>query len=423
MPMPIPEISDHSRHPVLSAPLPARTSARPSIGAGALVTGADYRGLGIVRSLGRRGIPVWVLEADGQRLGATSRYALRSLRWPPSKDEQNQLDFLLDLAEKKGLEGWTVFPTTDEAVTLISRHYSVLERHFRLTTPPWDQLRWGFDKRLLNQLARDVGVDTPWTFCPGNRRELSSMQFPFPVILKPAMRLGFNRLTRDKAWLVQDHRSLLAKYDEACSLLDPELLMVQEVLPGWGESQFSYAAIYDDGWPLASVVAKRLRQFPMDFGRFSTYVETVEEPRLVELAFRLLASIRFTGMAELEFKRDPRDGKFKVMDLNPRVWGWHTLCARAGVDFSHLAWLQANGESVPAVKGRPAERWIRVGADLPMAIREILHGRLPLRDYLRSFRGPVEYSMFAWDDPVPGLLELPLIAAMVGRRFLQGIAV
>src|SRR5207244_9121194 len=206
---------------------------------GAIVMGADYRGLGIVRSLGRRGIPVWVLKQDGLMLGAASRYASRSLSSPSSDDSRKLLDFLVDLAVKEGVAGWAVFPTSDETVTLIARHLHLLSEYYGLTTPPWRVLRWGCDKRLLYRLAQDLGVDRPWTFCPRNRDELAALECPFPVILKPAMRLGFNRLTRDKAWRVENRASLLARYDEACKLLAPEMLMVQELLPGGGESQFS----------------------------------------------------------------------------------------------------------------------------------------------------------------------------------------
>ncbi len=386
---------------------------------GALVTGADYRGLGIVRSLGRRGIPVWVLKQDGQLVGAISRYARRSLSSPPSEDVNKQLEFLIELAIREGLEGWALFPTSDEAVTLIARHHRLLAEYYRLTTPPWEVLRWGCDKRLLYRLAQNLGLDRPWTSCPRNREELARLECPFPVILKPAMRLGFNRLNRDKAWRVDDRASLLARYDEACQWLAPEMLMVQEILPGWGESQFSYAGLCQDGRPLASVVARRVRQFPMDFGRFSTFVESVDEPHVVEPAVRLLQALCFTGLVEVEFKRDSRDGKFKILDLNPRVWGWHTLGGRAGVDFPYLAWLQAGREPLPEVRGRAGARWIRMGADLPMAVQEILRGRLSLRDYLNSLRGSLECAIFAWDDPLPGLLGVPLFAAMAGRRLLK----
>ena len=145
------------------------------------------------------------------------------------------------------------------------------------------------------------------------------------MIIKPALREAYNPLTVAKAWRVDDRRSLIARYDEACSMMAPELIMIQEVIPGWGEAQFSYAALCQDGRPLASVVARRARQYPMDFGRFSTYVETIDDPGVVEPSVRLIEAARYTGLVEVEFKRDPRDGRFKVLDVNPRVWGWHTL--------------------------------------------------------------------------------------------------
>ena len=386
---------------------------------GALVTGADYRGLGVIRSLGRRGVPVWVLNHAGHLVGTVSRYATRTLRWPLD-DARRQVEFLLELAATEKLKGWVLFPTDDEDVVLFARHHELLSAHYQLTTPPWEVVRWLCDKRLLYQLAKELALERPWTFCPRNREEIVLLDCPFPVILKPAMRVAFNRLSADKAWRFENRASLLAGYDEACKLMDPELLMIQEIVPGWGEAQFSFAALCEDGSPVASIVARRTRQFPMDFGRFSTYVETIDEPQVVGPALRLLAAIRFTGLAEVEFKRDPRDGQLKLLDVNPRVWGWHTLSNRAGVDFPYLLWRLVRGESVPKVRGRSGERWMRMWTDFPMAIHEILNGRLSLRSYLRCLRGKKESAIFAWDDPLPGLFELPLLAAMVGRRLLKG---
>src|SRR5207244_4681325 len=168
--------------------------------------------LGIVRSLGRRGIPVWVMKQDGLMLGAASRYASRSLSSPSSDDSRKLLEFLVDLVVKEGVAGLAVFPTSDETVTLIARHHQLLSEYYRLTTPPWRVLRWGCDKRLLYRLAQDLGGDRPWTFCPRNRAELAAVVWSFPVSLKPAMRLGFNLLTRDKHWRLDNRESLLTRY-------------------------------------------------------------------------------------------------------------------------------------------------------------------------------------------------------------------
>jgi len=387
-------------------------------GCGALVMGADYRALGVVRSLGRRGIPVWLINQGGHLVASASRYVRRRLPWSVC-DDQEKINYLLRLCAAHDLKGWVLIPTDDHSVGLVSNHHQALSSRYQVTVPPWETLRWACDKRLLYQLAERVQVHQPWTFCPSTREELATTDFPFPVILKPALRLRPCNLSIPKAWRAEDRESLLKRYDEASALLSAESLIIQEMVPGGGEAQFSYAALCKDGHSLASVVARRTRQFPRDFGQFSTYVETIDAPEIVEPAERLLAATRFTGLAEVEFKRDPRNGQLGVLDINPRVWGWHTLSSRAGVDFPYLLWLLVRGEPVPHLRGREGERWVHLIADLRMAIEEILRGRLSLREYLRSIRGPRESAIFSWDDPLPGLLDLPLFAYVAGKRLLS----
>ena len=404
----------------LKATLRLATGTRvPQNGGGAIVMGADYRGLGVVRSLGRRSIPVWVLRHGDHLLAAISRYALRSLPWP-NEDAESRINFLLELSQRYGLKGWVLIPTGDETVHLVSRHRELLAKHFLLTTPAWNTLRWACDKGLMHQLAKNLGVDQPWAACPQSRQEVIALDSPFPVILKARLRDQPNPLSNAKAWRADDRTSLVALYDDACAFSPSINLMVQEVIPGRGEAQFSYAALYKDGQPLAWATARRVRQFPMDFGRASTYVETVEEPRIVDPSERLLGAISFTGLVEIEYKRDPRDGRFKLLDINPRVWGWHTLCAKAGVDFPGLLWSLAHGEHVARTNTRSGVRWMRMSTDLPVAVREVQRGQLSLWSYIRVLCGPCESAIFAPDDPWPGLLELPMLASLAVKRLFRG---
>lgn len=385
---------------------------------GALVMAADYRGLGLVRSLGRRGIPVWVLKHGGHLVATTSRYVRRNVPWRDA-DDADEVNLLLELGRKHELKDWLLFPTDDHAVGLISRHHDMLASQFRVVVPPWNQLRYLCDKRLLHQTAQELGIHQPWTAWPCTEQELRDLDCPFPVILKPAMRLRRNSLAVPKAWHAADRATLLAQYSEASALVGSANLMVQEIIPGAGEGQTSYAAICRDGAPLASIVARESRQYPRDFGQFSTFVESVTEPKVAHSAERLLASVRFNGLAEIEFKQDPRTGEFKLLDVNPRVWGWHTLSRRAGVDFPYLLWQFLHGQEFPVVRGRPGVRWMHLSADLRVAAQEIVAGRLPLRSYLRSLRPPRESAIFAWDDPAPGLLDLPLFACSLGKRLFS----
>ena len=377
--------------------------------------GADYRALGVARSLGRRRIPVWVIKQGGHLVAAASRYVRRRVPWPDGDDAQ-KINFLLDLSVENGLKGWLLIPTDDFAVNLASVHHELLSKQYRVTVPPWERLLWACDKRQLHKLAQKLGIDQPWTKCIPAKEELAHLDCPFPVILKPAIRLKPSSLAIPKAWRADNRQELLARLEEAASFIPPENLILQEMVPGGGETQFSYAALCKEGLPLASITARRLRQYPNDFGQFSTFVETVNEPQVVAPAERLLAATRFTGLAEVEFKKDPRDGRFKILDVNPRVWGWHTLSIRAGVDFSYLLWLLTRGEPVPTLQARAGERWIHGTADLRVFFGDILNGGFSLASYLRSVRGPKESAMFAWDDPLPGLLDLPLFAYSLGKR-------
>lgn len=391
-------------------PLPE--PARPAMSGqdrnpGAVVIGGDYRGLSTVRSLGRRGLEVWLLASD-QWIAATSRYTRRRLPWPHA-GEESRVAYLLELSAKYQLQNWSLIPTDDDHAALIARHIDRLSSAFRLASSPWEILRWSHDKRLTCELATRVNVAVPWTRYPRSAADLSNLDCNFPVILKPAIKEVLNRFTYAKAWRVSNQTDLLERYQQACQLIDPDLIMVQELIPGGGECQVSYGALCRDGAPLASVVARRLRQYPVDFGRSSSYVELIDEPEVERAARRLIEMMRYTGLIEAEFKRDPRDGKLKLLDLNPRVWGWHTLSLAGGVDFPYLFWRLTQGRDISPLRGAAGARWVRMVTDLPAVVTELRSGHLSFRAYLKSLRRPLQFAVFAHDDPAPALLEAPLL--------------
>ena len=381
---------------------------------GAVVLGSDYKALGIVRSLGRHRIPVWVIR-DEHALASLSRYTRRSVAWPDT-DEAGRVAFLLELGRSHKLDGWALFPTDDETAALLSRNRHALCERFRSTVTGWDVMRWAYDKRLTYRLAAGLNVDHPRTVYPRTRGDVLSYDGGYPAILKPAARPEMNSFTASKAWRVDDPEMLVARYDEAAALLDPSLIMIQELIPGHGDGQLSYAALCRNGEPLASVTARRIRQWPMDFGRASTYVETIDAPEVEAIARRVLGALRFDGIVEIEFKRDARDGRLKLLDINPRAWGWHTLGARAGIDFPYLLWRLLEGARFRGLRGRPGVRWIRMLTDLPTALSEMRAKRLSPLAYLSSLRGPIEFAILAPDDPLPALAELPTTLGLALRR-------
>jgi D-aspartate ligase len=375
--------------------------------------GASYRALAVVRSLGRRSIPVCVLQSDEHSLARRYRYATRDLELPAGTDTARR-QRLLDLVARHDMQGWTAIATTDEDAALLAREHAALSEHLTLTVPSWDILHYAYDKRSMHRLAGAVGLEQPLTHFPLDDTEVEAIEGPFPLIVKPAFKAERNALTTAKAWRADDRAELLRRYREATAMMDPATVMVQEYLPG--DEQYSYAALCCDGEVLASLTARRTRQFPIDFGKASTYVETIVDGSVERDACRLLEAMRFSGIVEVEFKRDRRTGANKLLDVNPRAWGWQALCGRAGVDFPLLLWLHVNGLSLPRVESLPGVRWVRMSFDLLAAARMMRAGSLSLREYRRSLRGPIEFAILARDDPLPAVFDAPLLLSIFASR-------
>ena len=374
---------------------------------GALIIGGNLNGLSIARSLGRQGIPVWLTTSSDLKLASCSRYVKKVLPWPGA-DDHSKAAHLLTLADQHQLDRWVLYPTSDETAAFLAKFHAVLSRRFLVSTPAWEVLRWAYDKRLTYQFAAEQSVVFPKTFCPASEDDLRSADINFPVILKPATHEVASRLTKEKAWPAADRKELLSRYRDACRAIPHDLILVQERIPGGGESQFSFAALCHQGQPIASLTARRARQYPVDFGYSSSFVETIDVPEIEAPSRRLLAAIEYSGIVEIEYKRDPRDGRYKLLDINPRLWTWAPLGAQAGVDFPYLLWRALTGEPVTKRTGRAGARWVRMSTDIPSAIHQVLRGRLSVQTYLRSLQEPIQFALFAADDPLPAFLDIPL---------------
>jgi D-aspartate ligase len=402
----------------------ARALARRGNAPGALVLGGDYQGLGIVRSLGRRGIDVLVVD-DERSIGRYSRFATAAARVPELRDEQRTVELLLELGERHALDGWVVFPTREETVATLSRHRERLLSRYRIPTPPWDVVQWAWDKRKTHQLAAELGIPTPHTWRVSSLSELDSIDGEPPFAIKPAIKERFVYATGDKAWRADTHGELRERFRAAAALIGAEEVLVQELIPGSGETQLAYCSLFKDGRSAASMVVCRLRQHPPLFGRASTFVQTAEHPHLEELSQRFLRHIGYYGLVELEYKHDARDGQTKLLDVNARTWGYHSLGQRAGIDFPYLLYvdqLASSGDGRPSapsesgLRATPGVSWIRLATDLPTALVELAQGTLDWRSYLRSLRAVDIESVFSRDDPLPGVVELGLLPYLAFKR-------
>ncbi|MGB6742417.1 MAG: hypothetical protein WBE38_02085 [Terracidiphilus sp.] len=383
--------------------------------AGAVVIGGDYQGLGIARSLGRRNIPICIID-DEYSIARFSKYASHAVSVPDLRDEDRTVEALLETGRRLKLNGWVLFPTRDETVAALSRYRSQLGEIFRVPTPDWRVIQCAWDKRQTYRLAQELGIPIPQIWYADSVDELRELKLSFPIAIKPAIKEHFFYATKAKAWRANNLAELEHLFARAAAQVSAGEVILQDLIPGDGRQQFAYCAFFKEGSSIGSMVVRRTRQHPSEFGRASTFVETIDQMLLETMSERFLKAIDYYGLVEMEYKLDPRDGQYKLLDVNARTWGYHSLGYQAGVDFPYLLYADQLHGSTERQRGRPGVSWVRHATDFPTAVSQLLSGNLKLREYLRSIRGVDANAVFALEDPMPAIAELFLIPYMALKR-------
>jgi D-aspartate ligase len=382
---------------------------------GAVIVGGDFHGLGIIRSLGRHGVPLCVVD-DEYSISRFSKYTTHALRAPNLRKEKETVDFLVETGHRMHLEGWVLFPTRDEHVAAFSRHKQLLGEVFRVPTPDWEIAKWAWNKWNTYSLAQKLGIPIPRTWCPRTVDDIDGIDSDFPIAVKPSVKEDFFYATKAKAWRASSRSELKEMFQRASGHVGANEVLVQEIIPGDGTTQFSSCVFLKDGVAIGSMEAQRWRQHPPEFGRAATFVESINLPVVREMSLKFLRAMNYYGLAEVEYKLDPRDGQYKLLDVNARTWGFHALGSPAGVDFSYLLYADQVGLPVESCCGNSGVGWIRMVTDVPTSIGGIFAGRLHVKDYLRSLKDFKIESVFSSDDMLPTLAEIALLPYLAVKR-------
>lgn len=390
-------------------------SPRPK---GAIILAGSHGAIALARSLAGQGLDVWFVT----NFTPLPRYSSAVHHWAewPGAENPGAVEALEALVRKNSLENYLLIPAADADVKLVAQEHERLSAMLQVMLPGWDQLQWACDKALTYQRAAELGIAVPRVYVVGDDLAATAASIQFPVVLKPTMRIALNRFTRAKAWRADNAAEFIDLFTQAAQLQQgKEHIVVQEYIPGGGETQFSYAGVWWNGTARASFAAQRTRQFPVEFSYTSTFVETVEQPDVVAKGEAFLASIAHHGLCEIEFKRDPRTGELKLLDVNPRPWSWFGLAQAAGMDFGAMLTALSAGETVTSPPARPGVGWMFMLRDVVVALQLLGMGKLRLGDYLRSVGRTRTFATFSWRDPKPGLIELPLTAWRLLKRGIK----
>ena len=385
---------------------------------GAIILGGSHGAIALARSLAGQGLDVWFVT-NFTPLPRFSNAVHHWAEWPGAENP-GAVEALEALVHKHSLENYLLIPAADEDVKFAAQQRERLSSLLVVTLPDWAQLQWACNKALTYQRAAELGIAVPRIYVVGDDLAATAASIEFPVVLKPTMRIAVNRFTQAKAWRADNAAEFIDLFTQAAQLQQgKDHIVVQEYIPGGGETQFSYAGLWWNGTARASFAALRTRQFPVEFSYTSTFVETVEQADVIAKGEAFLASIGHHGLCEIEFKRDPRTGELKLLDVNPRPWSWFGLAQAAGMDFGALLIALSAGETVNPPAARLGVGWMFMLRDSIVSLQLLAQGKLRLGDYLRSIGRTRTLATFAWRDPKPGLIELPLTAWRLLQRRIK----
>jgi len=381
--------------------------------------------LTLSRSLGRHGVPVFRFHPDRDLIEMHSRYNEHVLCPNMHEDEIGTVKFLTAFADSQKSRP-VLFPGDDASAEFVSLHEPALAEHFAVVCAPGSCVREIQDKQLLLERADKNGVPIPVTYFPKSFEEIERIAFSleYPAVIKPLTSHHWRMaevvavLGRIKAIVVKGPDELAQSYRRIAPLTPA--IMVQEIIPGETDRLLTFLGCCgQDGTVLAGCVRKKLRQYPLGFG-YCCLTEMVRDPEIMDLSVRLLETLKYRGIASVEFKRDPRDGRPKLIEINARAVRTTSAAVGAGVDLPWIAYQDAIGSPppVPVFDYAVPMRWIHLRSEIKAALSLMRSGELTLKQWLRVFKGPFVEAVWAWDDLRPSVLNLALPALnKVGRSW------
>lgn len=386
---------------------------------GVFLTDGDQRAtLAVARALGQAGVEVTVGHTAPTSLAASSRYCTRAAVYPsPWTDPAGFQEFLL--REMRTGRYRLLLPMTDVTAQLAAALAERLPRGVTLPLPAADVVHRAQDKREVLRVARSLGIATPatWMLDEDENIEEVAQQVRYPVVIKPA----FSRFLRNGQWVTgpvefaHDAGELLERYRASAARIPRPL--VQERIEGDGCGVF---LLLWHGERKAAFCHRRLREKP-PWGGVSVLRESVApDAELVEQSFRLLEALGWHGPAMVEFKRDTRDARARLMEINGRFWGSLQLAIDAGLDFPRLLWRLACGEEAPAqfdYRAGVQSRWLL--GDLDHLLLVLRHPRAAngmstaersrwraCAQFLKFYRRNMYYEVERLSDLRPAWFEL-----------------
>lgn len=363
--------------------------------------------IGVIRSLGRLGVPVYSVNEGQLAPARASRYLTGTVPWSVGNLSRAQmLEALSKIGRKLG-QSTILIPTDDLAAILIAEEAATLREWFVFPrVSPWLPVNLA-NKAMLHGLCSLLGVACPQTLVPTSLMEVNEFaeSVGFPLVVKPAAAWLDPNL---KVSIVQTERQLLDIWNRREKATNPNL-MLQEYIPG-GEDWFFHGYCTGAADCVAGFTGVKLRSFPPHAG-ITSLGKSVTNAELGARAEALLKAISYAGIMDIDYRLDPRDGRYKLLDFNPRIGAqFRVFEDENGIDVARALYRDLTGQPVERAKQVDGRILVVEPYDIRSSLNYLWRGKLSVNAWLRSFRGDKEFAWSSWDDPLPALVALAHLA-------------
>jgi D-aspartate ligase len=367
----------------------------------AIVLSSHTMGLAVIRALGMMGVPIVVMVYDEKEdMGYVSKYVTERIPAPhPERAEDQFIGVLMGCPAH--LRGSLVIPTSDETLAAVSRHKTLLERHFHVACTEWNITEQFIDKKRTYALADAVGVPVPKTAIPDSAEDVESYSrtIQYPCLVKPCQSHRYYDRFKRKMTRVDNLEQMLAAYREAA---DAGLqTMLQELIPGADTNGVNYNSYFWNGEPLIEFEAAKVRGGPPGLGSPRVAVSK-HIPEVLESGRKILKALGFYGYSCTEFKKDARDGTYKLMEVNGRHNLSGLLAVHCGLNFPWIHYRHlVYGELPSATEYQTDIYWIDVIRDLGYSLKSLRNEGSSLSQLIHPYRSPHVFAILDEQDPKP----------------------
>lgn len=375
-------------------------------------------GLGVVRSLGRKGIPVLWLDLDPKNVGFLSRYIKGFFCPHPRYEEQAYIEFLQQLGQNLSNKG-ILMPLGDIELIAILKNRRLLEKYFQFPVAPYDVTIKFLDKKIFYKTLENEGMPHPRTFFPNDISDLTFIEkeINYPCLVKPNLSGYFSKDFHTKLFIAKSKLEMRKDYERA--KVKNQDVVIQEIIPGEADKMYGFNAYYDHTFtPVGSFMYHRIREWP-HFSGNGCLIHNIMLPELEQMITPLMKKIKYFGIVDVEFKKDIRDGSFKIIEINPRIWLQNSLPTRCGYNLPYISYLDTLNKFIEnPIQIENDMKWLCFFDDMRSTFRSIKNRNFSLQEWIKSFHGKKEYAVYARDDPLPffGLFAKYIAILLFQRR-------